>query len=246
MTDDRPRATTTAGLALLAGALVAGAALLADGVRTLGRRSESLAVTGSARRPITADLGTWTGTITVQGGDLPTAYAELQRHVGAVRTWLTGRRLADSVVMVRPVETTRMMVMNANGVETGQLAGYRLTQRITVTLRDPRAIEVLAQDIGALAADGVPLSADAPQYLFTRLGELRVQMMGEATADARARAEAIAKAAGATVGEIRSAETGVVQITPRFSTEVSDYGMNDVTTIDKDITTVVRVTFSLR
>jgi hypothetical protein len=246
MPDDRSRTTTTAGLALLAGALVVAAALLADGVRTLGRRSESLAVTGSARRPITADLGTWRGTITVQGADLAAAYGELQRHVGAVRTWLKARGLADSVVIVRPVETARMMVMNANGVETGQLAGYRLTQGIAVTLRDPRAIEVLAQDIGALAADGVPLSAEAPQYLFTRLGELRVQMMGEATADARARAETIAKAAGASVGDIRSAETGVVQITPRFSTEVSDYGMNDVTTIEKDITTVVRVTFSLR
>ena len=56
----------------------------------------------------------------------------------------------------------------------------------------------------------------------------------------------IAKAAGSKVGNVRSANTGVVQITPRFSTEVSDYGMNDVTTIEKDITTVVKVTFALQ
>ena len=71
-------------------------------------------------------------------------------------------------------------------------------------------------------------------------------MMGEATKDARARAEVIAEAAGSNVGSVRSAATGVVQITPRFSTEVSDYGMNDVTSIEKDITTVVKVTFALK
>lgn len=38
---------------------------------------------------------------------------------------------------------------------------------------------------------------------------------------------------------------GVFQITPRNSTEISDYGMNDVSAVDKDITAVVRVTFSL-
>lgn len=245
MTTDRPR-SLTAGLALIAGALVIGAALLAGGVREFGRRSDVLSVTGSARRAITADLGQWTGTVTVQGPNLAAAYGELQGHVQRVRTWLGGRSLPAGAVTVRPVETARLMVVNDAGMETGQLAGYRLTQKIVVTLPDPRAIERLAQEAGALAGEGIPISADAPQYLYTKLGELRVQMMGEATADARARAEVIARAAGASVGDIRSAESGVVQITPRFSTEVSDYGMNDVTSIEKDITTVVRVTFSLK
>lgn len=245
MTTDRPRSTTV-GLALIAGALVVAAALLAGGVRAVGRRTDVLSVTGSARRPITADLGQWTGTVTVQSPDLAQAYRELQGHVQRLRGWLDGRKLPNGAVTYLPIETVRMMVVNDAGMETGQLAGYRLTQKVVVRLADPRAIETLAQEAGALAGDGVPVSAEAPQYLYTKLGELRVRMMGEATADARARAETIAKAAGAEVGDIRSAESGVVQITPRFSTDVSDYGMNDVTSIEKDITTVVRVTFALK
>ena len=139
-----------------------------------------------------------------------------------------------------------MMAVNSDGQQTGVVAGYRVSQSISVRLTDPKAIEELARDAGSLAGQGIPIEAPSPQFIYTKLAELRIAMMGEATKDARARAEVIAEAAGSKVGSVRSASTGVVQITPRFSTEVSDYGMNDVTSIEKDITTVVKVTFALK
>jgi hypothetical protein len=45
---------------------------------------------------------------------------------------------------------------------------------------------------------------------------------------------------------VRSAQLGVYQVTPRNSTEVSDYGINDTTSRDKDVTAVVSVTFAVR
>ena len=75
---------------------------------------------------------------------------------------------------------------------------------------------------------------------------MRAGLLEDATRDAKQRAEAIAKSSGATVGAVRDARMGVFQITPRFSTEISDYGVNDVSSIDKDVTAVVRATFQLR
>lgn len=86
----------------------------------------------------------------------------------------------------------------------------------------------------------------SPEYLYTRLADIRVAMLGEATRDARERAAVIATAAGSEIGAVRSARMGVFQITPRHSTEVSDYGINDVSSLEKDITAVVRVTFAVR
>ena len=111
------------------------------------------------------------------------------------------------------------------------------------TSPEPTVIEPL------LVVSRIPLPPEPSTSIDEALNataELRIAMMGEATKDARARADVIGTAAGATVGNVRSANTGVVQITPRFSTEVSDYGMNDVTSIEKDITTVVKVTFALK
>jgi hypothetical protein len=84
-----------------------------------------------------------------------------------------------------------------------------------------------------------------PQYLYTQLSQLRVEMVAEATKDAQARAEAIAKSTGNTVGSIRSAKTGVFQITSRNSTDVSDYGIYDTSSLEKDITAVVSVQFGM-
>jgi uncharacterized protein len=244
MTDTPVRSSL--GLVAIAAAIAFGAISLSGAARAIGRKDDVLSVTGSARRPITADLGIWEGSVVVQAGSVSDAYAEVTRYTDRVRAWLTARKLPDGAVTVRPVETQRMMAVNENGQETGQLVGYKLTQAIEVRLPDAKALQTLAQEISALAGDGIPISAEKPRYLYTKLPELRVAMMGEATADARARAEAIAKAAGSTVGLVRSAQTGVVQITPRFSTEVSDYGMNDETSIEKDITTVVKISFGLK
>ena len=238
--------SSTAGLVAVAVGIVISAFLLAGAAREVGRKTDVIEVTGSARRPIVADLGIWKGTVTVQSASVAGSYAEVTGYGTRVQAWLKARGLSDSVITLAPVETNRMMAVNSNGQETGEVVGYKVSQSVEVRLFDPRAIETLARDAGALAGEGIPLEAAAPQYLYTKLAELRIQMMGEATRDARARADVISKAAGASVGNVRSASTGVVQITPRYSTDVSDYGMNDVTSIDKDITTVVKVTFSLK
>jgi uncharacterized protein len=244
MTDTSPRSPL--GLIAIAAAIFGGALALGSAARSIGRKDDVLAVTGSARRAITADLGIWEGSVVVQASSVSDAYAEVTRYTERVKTWLAARKLPAGAMTVQPVATQRMMVVNENGQETGQLAGYKLTQSIEVRLPDAKAIQQLAQDVGTLAGEGIPLSAEKPRYLYTKLAELRVAMMGDATTDARARADAIAKAAGSEVGTVRNAQTGVVQITPRFSTEVSDYGMNDESSIEKDITTVVKVTFALK
>ena len=109
---------------------------------------------------------------------------------------------------------------------------------------DVDGIAHLAQDANGLINEGVPLMAPSPEYLYTRLADVRVQMLSEATQDARA--DAVARSASGEIGAVRSVRMGVFQLTPRNSTEVSDVGMYDTSSIDKDLTAVVRVTFAVR
>jgi hypothetical protein len=89
-----------------------------------------------------------------------------------------------------------------------------------VTSPDIARVTSLSREAGSLLAEGVPLSPEAPQYLFTRLGEMRIQMLGDATEDARTRAKQIAERTGGRIGRIKSVRQGVFQITPRNSTEI--------------------------
>ena len=59
-------------------------------------------------------------------------------------------------------------------------------------------------------------------------------------------AEAIAFQAGFEVGGVKKVNTGVFQITVPNSTRVSSWGSYDTTTIKKDITAVMGVTFAFK
>ena len=81
--------------------------------------------------------------------------------------------------------------------------------------------------------------------MYTNLGDLKVEMIGLASEDAKLRAEQIAKRTGDDIGEVRSSRTGVIQITSKNSTDVSDYGINDTSSLEKKITAVVSISFSI-
>ena len=53
-------------------------------------------------------------------------------------------------------------------------------------------------------------------------------------------------ATGSSVGKVKQVKMGVFQITPPDSTDVSDYGMNDTSTIDKKVTAVANVVFKVK
>jgi hypothetical protein len=101
----------------------------------------------------------------------------------------------------------------------------------------------VATRIGDLIGQGVPLTINETASTDTQLAGKRVDMLAKATSDARGRARAIASEAGAHIGAITNADTGIFQITAPDSTETSDGGTYDTRTIDKDITAVMSVTF---
>jgi len=244
-TSSRPFSGLFAGLLALSLALVISAALGARALSQARRGSDQVEVTGSAKRSIRADYAVWRGTVSSQGPALPPAYQELKRFGDRVQAFLTARGLPDSSITVRTIETTVLNETGQDGRETGRIAGYRLAQTFEVRSVDIDAVTRLSREVSTLINEGIPLSSPPPEYLYTRLAEVRIALLEEATRDAQARAAAIARATGADVGGVREARSGVFQITPRFSTDVSDYGSYDTSSIDKDITAVVRVTFGI-
>ena len=112
---------------------------------------------------------------------------------------------------------------------------------LTVTSRTPPR----AERSSSLLARGVPLAADPPQYVYTKLPSLRPRLLAAATKDAQVRARVLVAASGAKLGKLRGVDVGVFQVSSPNSTDVSDYGVYDTTTLRKDVTAVVNVTFAL-
>ena len=87
--------------------------------------------------------------------------------------------------------------------------------------------------------------SSAPEYFYTKLDELKIEMLAKATENAKQRAESMTKATGNKIGFMRSAKMGVFQITPVTSTDVSDWGVNDTTSLYKKVMAVVTVSFAI-
>ena len=133
-----------------------------------------------------------------------------------------------------------------NGMSTNEIAYYNLTQMIHIKSNDVNMIKETALDIASLMEKGIDVDVIRTSYSYSKLPELKVELLKSATEDAQERAQAMLKSTNNNVGKIQSVRMGVFQITPVDSTDVSDMGINDTSTIDKKITAVSNVTFQIK
>jgi hypothetical protein len=213
--------------------------VLAGGIRDRNR-NETISVTGSAKARIVSDYIVWDASVTSEG-DTP------QAALPRLNTWTEQVRAFLSAQGAQPIEITENPVSTETRTDdSGSLVGYKLTRSFQVRSARVAAIARLVQESQSLLAGGVPLQAQSPQYVYTKLAELRPQLLADATKDALGRAEVLVDATGGKLGGLRDVNVGVFQITAPNSTEVSDYGVYDTSTLRKDVTAVVNVTFALK
>lgn len=235
-----------AGFVALSLALVLSSLIGAKAIRDVKQANDVLVVTGSAKRPIRSDYIILRLSVSSQQPTAQAAYQDLKRQTERVQAYLKAQQVPEDAITLSAIETTTIPEVASNGRETGRTLAYRLSQRFEIRSDQVDQYSKLSQQSTELINEGISLVSEPPQYLYTQLSKLRIEMVAEATKDAKARAEAIANSTGNQVGAVRSAETGVFQITSRNSTDVSDYGIYDTSSIDKDITAVVSVTFSMK
>ncbi|MBU0507812.1 SIMPL domain-containing protein [bacterium] len=236
----------TPGLGAVAVAIVIASILLGNALVRMKRVGDTISVTGSAKREIVSDMVIWRATITAQRPTMRDAYSEIKTQTERVKKFLADNRVPESEITFRALQTSQVDEYNERGMQTGRILGYRMDQPLEVHSSRVDSITALSVRVGDLAGEGITLWSSPPEYLFTGLSELRIEMLGEATKDATARAKQIAEASGGKLGTVRNARMGVFQITPRNSTDVSDWGIYDTSTKEKDITAVVRLSYSLK
>ena len=173
------------------------------------------------------------------------AYQEVQEYTARIKSYLQENQIPEGEIILKSLESYPVKEILSNGSQSDKTIGYLMTQRFEVSSKEVDRIDQLSRQATELINEGIPLESNTPEYIYTQLNKLRIEMIAEATKDAKARAEAIANNTDSRVGSIRSAKTGVFQITPKYSTDVSDQGVYDTTTLEKDITAVVSVNFGM-
>lgn len=230
---------------LLAGGLIVVGLIAAGTAISIKNANNTLSVTGSATADVTADTAKWTVTAQRYAPDSGVGLATTQVADDAAKVvaYLKAAGVTDDAITLGTVHTDQdySYSQDANAPKR-----YAIREDVTVSSKDPAAVQKLAQGITALANQGVLLSVSDPQYYVSTLPDIRVSLVGKAVEDAKARAEQIAESTGQSVGRLQSASTGVVQVLAPNSTDVADYGSYDTSTIDKTVSVTVRATFFVR
>jgi hypothetical protein len=218
---------------------------------------KTLEVKGSAKKAIVSDLITWSGTITAKDADLTKAYDKLKSDGDKVASYLKTNGIPEKDVTFSQIATSKQFVKREvkhvhNGeesteyIDTDDVKAWVLTQSIRIESADMKKVPEVARSVTSLIKEGVEIDSGTPSYVYTKLSELKIDMLAEATKDATTRAMQIVNNANGRLGKLVEAKMGVMQINPKGSSATSAEGNNDTTAIDKEITAIVTARFELR
>ncbi len=208
-------------------------------------------VTGSAKKRIVSDQIEWSAVIETTNMDRTQAYRDLRGFVETTRKYLADEKVKDdeiraSSASIEELFNTEYVGVGEERVERQVFNGYKASQTISVRSTDVARVERISREVTQLLERGVPISSQTPAYFYTKLGELKITMLAEASKDARTRAENIVKqAGGADLGKLRTADMGIINVNPANATDTSWDGNNDTSSLEKDIITIVHASFEL-
>jgi hypothetical protein len=217
----------------------------------------NIRITGSAKKRIVSDLIQWSATIEGTGKDRTAAYLSLKGGTEKVVEFLKAQGIKPDDIKTQSANITEEFeivredkVLTGTNVpirtETRKSTGFRAFQLVSVSSPNVPLIEKASREITSLLEQNVFVTSHAPNYYYTRLGELKLEMLAEAAKDTRNRAENILRSAGnTTIGRLVESSMGIININPANSTETSTEGNNDTTSYEKDIITIVRAEYEV-
>jgi len=266
MSEDRPVLSRPPSNLVAVGIITVGllicALVLSRSFVRVRSSEEIIRVIGSARKPIRSDLAIWTGSVTRDSANIGQAYAAVQADAAKVQAYLIKSGIGKSEIVPLSVTATTLYAQQKIGgggmppnygaydsESAGtyrKAVGYQLSQVIEVKSSNVDLVDRISRQSTEIISQGIHFESQTPLFLYTKLSELKVTMQADAARDARARAEQIAESSGCRIGKLRFARMNVPQITPLYSSQESDGGVDDTSSLDKRITAIVVAGYSIR
>lgn len=192
-----------------------------------GKKTGTISVTGLGKTDFTSDLIVWEGYFSKRSTDLKEAFHLLAADRIIVENYLTRKRINIKNVVFNSVDISNdtKQIYNGEGNYVGQeVIGVILRQSLKIESKEVAKVEEISRDITQLLNSGVQFYSESPRYYYTKLSDLKIEMISKATADANMRAEKIADNAGGELRELINAQMGIFQITGQNSDENYSWG----------------------
>jgi len=235
-------------ISILSVCLIVSVLIFSNAIKNRNESNNVVSVTGMAERNFESDLIVWQSQFTVKNMNLTSAYAELKKQSESTRNFLEGKGIGKSEMTFSAVEITKEFVyVSKNGNSSSTFDGYRLTQKVSITSVDVPKIESISREITELINSGIEITSMAPQYYYTKLSGLKIEMLAEAARDGSQRAKTIATNGDGNLGKLINSSMGVFQIVAQNSSEDYSWGGAFNTSSKKKTATItVKLQYKLK
>ena len=200
-------------------------------------------VKGLAEQDVKADLAVWDLKYVLTGNDVIALQQKLTEQQNIIIKHLKTQGFDESEIHVGRLNTNDL---TANPYRSEQYGNrFILNQTITVSSQKVDLVEKSIGTLSELVAQGIIFDnqeySSPVAYIFTKLNDIKPQMLSTATQNAKVAANEFAKSSGTKVGRIHRAQQGVFSILPREEAP----GVSESQQINKKVRVVSTVEYYL-
>lgn len=184
--------------------------------------NNSVTVKGLSEKDVVADLAIWKLKFVITENNLQQGQQKITEQAEKINAFLLKQGFKADEITVERIETTDLAA-NPYLSNNNNSSRFILTQSITVRSQNVNLVEASIPQTDKLIADGIIFDSEGfpVSYIFTKLNDIKPQMLADATQNAKKAAEEFAKNSHSKVGKIRHANQGVFSILPREQTSSS-------------------------
>jgi hypothetical protein len=212
---------------LFSAAIVISSIILSNAYLNRNNKQGNISVTGLGQTDFTSDLIVWEARFSQTDYELKNAYSGLIENREAIAKYLNSKGITNTNIVFSAVSTQKNTKRNysSDGDFIGsEFTGYTLSQSVEIESTEVEKVEQISREITELLNQGIQLYSSAPRYYYTKLDELKIEMISRATENARLRAERISENSKSQLGNLISGKMGIFQITGQNSNEDYSWG----------------------
>lgn len=182
--------------------------------------TKTVSVVGLAEKDFTSDLIVWKISYDVLDMDMKCSYSSVKKQNEIVKDFLKSKGVLPSEMDFKNISTSpKYKSYWSNDRWMEEFIGYKAEQVIRIESKDVDKIEGVIKEISELYDQNINITSYEPEFYYTQLAGLKMEMLSEASKNARERAKTVTENAGGKLGDLKMATTGVFQITAPNSAE---------------------------
>jgi hypothetical protein len=234
---------------IIALGIIISSAILGGAYRFRSKKPTKIMVTGMAEYNFTSDLIVWNASFARKSFDIKTAFTALKEDEKIIREYFNQQGIKSSEIVFSSVNTAEDIeyTYDNDGRQRSEFKGYILSQTIKIQSAEQNKVEKISREITELLNQGINLQSNEPQYYYTKMADLKIDLLAKASQDGKLRAETIATNAGTSLGKLVNSQMGIFQITGQYENE--DYswgGVYNTSSKEKTASITVKMEFELK